>query len=31
VLDAPELARHITAWRLDRAERRTQTLTEKLS
>jgi ribose/xylose/arabinose/galactoside ABC-type transport system permease subunit len=31
VLDAPELARHITAWRLDRAERRTQTFTEKLS
>ena len=31
VLDAPELARHITAWRLDRAERRAQTLTEKLS
>ena len=31
VLDAPELARHITAWRLDRAERRAQTFTEKLS
>ena len=31
VLDAPELARHITAWRLDRAERRAQTITEKLS
>jgi len=31
VLDAPELVRHITAWRLDRAERRAQTLTEKLS
>jgi ribose/xylose/arabinose/galactoside ABC-type transport system permease subunit len=31
VLDAPELARHITTWRLDRAERRAQTLTEKLS
>jgi ribose/xylose/arabinose/galactoside ABC-type transport system permease subunit len=31
VLDAPELARHITAWRLDRAERHAQTLTEKLS
>jgi ribose/xylose/arabinose/galactoside ABC-type transport system permease subunit len=31
VLDAPELARHITAWRLDRAERRAQTFTAKLS
>ena len=31
VLDAPELARHITAWRLDRAERRALTITEKLS
>lgn len=31
LLDAPELARHITAWRLDRAERRAQALTEKLS
>ena len=31
VLDAPELARHIIAWRLDRAERRAQTFTEKLS
>jgi len=31
VLDAPELARHITAWRLDRADRRAQTFTEKLS
>jgi ribose/xylose/arabinose/galactoside ABC-type transport system permease subunit len=31
VLDAPELARHITAWRLDRAERRAQTFTEKPS
>jgi ribose/xylose/arabinose/galactoside ABC-type transport system permease subunit len=31
VLDAPELARHVTAWRLDRAERRAQTFTEKLS
>ena len=31
ILDAPELARHITAWRLDRAERRAQTFTEKLS
>jgi ribose/xylose/arabinose/galactoside ABC-type transport system permease subunit len=26
VLDAPELARHITAWRLDRAERRARVL-----
>ncbi len=31
VLDAPELARHITAWQLDRGERRAQTFTEKLS
>lgn len=26
VLDAPELARHVTAWRLDRAERRARAL-----
>jgi len=31
VLDAPELARHVTAWRLDRAERHARTPTEKLS
>ncbi len=31
VLDAPELIRHITAWQLNRVERRARALTEKLS
>lgn len=30
ILDAPELARHVTAWRLDRAEQRARALAEKL-
>lgn len=31
ILDAPDLARHITAWRLDRSERRAQALRERPS